>query len=55
MLRIILNVFLDVVIGFSEDFYKGREENPNIPCRVTVVVAINILEIPLPIRLTPSK
>ena len=55
MFRIILNVFLDVVIGFSEDSYEGREENQNIPCRVTVVVAINVLEIPLPIRLTPSK
>ena len=54
MLRIILNLFLDVVIGFSEDFYTGRE-NPNSPCCVAVVVAVNILEIPLPIRLTPSK
>lgn len=46
-------VFADVVIGFSNDEYEGREENPNRPCRVTVDVNAST-EILLQIRLTPS-
>ena len=46
-------VFADVVIGFSNDEYEGREENPNRPCRVTVDVNAST-EILLQIQLTPS-
>ena len=42
-----------MVVGFTNDVYEGREENPNRPCRVTVDVNAS-MEIPLQIRLTPS-
>ena len=46
--------FSDVVIGFFDDDYDGFEENPNSPCHVNVVVTGRTLEIPLPIRFTPT-
>ena len=43
-----------MVIGFFDDDYDGFEENPNSPCHVNVVVTGRTLEIPLPIRFTPT-
>ena len=50
-----------MVIGFSEDDYRGDEgepgdvSRPNTPCSVTVGIIGRRLEIPLQIKLTPRE